>query len=205
MAGRRPTTPSIRRRQRNILEGIATRYEDKPSDEAFRLAAEEFGVTPQQLRKATLEYKPEKFRREYNRQSSLRKLYEEGDRNEVARTLELKPRRRGTRPGEFRSGIRKLPTQESSIRNLSDAKRRQYAELVSRLYGTEEVPRQLWASWTAAHGLPVSMDVMKLLYDNNYISKRQYNNAFSHWRSIYGVEDAWAAKYSLEDEEDFEE
>src|ERR1035437_1580968 len=87
MASNRPSYPSIRRRQRNIIEGIGTR------DIRYAQAAREFGVTVPQLR-TFLETRPVKLRRSYNRSPAYAKLFEEGKRSEVRTVLGVKRVRR---------------------------------------------------------------------------------------------------------------
>src|SRR5450759_2161239 len=81
MASKRPSKVSIKARQRNIIEGMATR------DLTYTQAAKEFGVTRQQLKKFV---GTKNLRANYNRSPAYSKLYREGERKETRKVLGVK-------------------------------------------------------------------------------------------------------------------
>ena len=168
MPNRRPSYLSIRRRQRNIIEGIGTR------DIRIAQAAKEFGVTQRELRKF-IETKPDKLRKSYNRSPALRKLYAEGERKETRRVLGV-PR------------IRRYAFEEQVLqepRLLRYPNERQIGRMVQRLYYMNNIGPQNWSEYTYSNNLPNSIKAIRLLWRNGKITDSRYKTILGIWRDDY--------------------
>ena len=171
MATKRPSYVSIRRRQRNIIEGIGTRnLSDKE-------AAKEFGVTRPELKRFK-EAKPKDLRKIYNRSASARKLYAEGERTETRRILGIKR----IRVYEWRENV--LRPMYKQPKKVSDV---QIGRMIQALYEPNHFKSQAWAIYARDHNIPSSIDSIKLLHRNGRTSHRQYSSIIKAWAAIYGI------------------
>lgn len=185
---KRPSYVSIRRRQRNIIEGMGTR------DIKYKQAAKELGVTQSELRKF-LETKPTVLRRNFNRSPVYTKLYKEGQRAETRRLLGVKR-------------IREYPFLESVIREPRIQRKPEDAQIgrmIQRLYYINNIGPQNWSTYTREHNLPNSIKAIKLLYRNNRITRDQYTSILKEWRNDYpGMTDQYYSSITGEDVSDYE-
>ena len=193
MAARRPSTVSIRARQRNILEGMGT------ADDKYKQAAKRFGVTPRQL-KTFVTTPSSKMRSDFNRSPAYRKLYGTAksapeQRKQVRETFEV-PRIRRYQYKELQ--IRNLKKRGYSERELRN--RTQIGEQIQAIYSGRAVSRYKWAGYAREHNLPTSIDTIRLLLRNDRMSDSDYIAAVKAWRAIYNVSDERAEMY--EDEVD---
>ena len=187
MASKRPSYPSIRARQRNILEGIGT------GDLKYNQAAQRLGVTPTELRKF-LDTKSPIVRRNFNRSPAYRKLYAEGERSKTREALGLKRIRRY----EFKRSAVDRPQAMQKYPNS-----KQIGALIQRYYYKNGIEKIEWAAWTAEHNLPTSMDAIKQMRAEGKITESEYRSAVKSWRDHYhGITDSWAARYEDWDDVD---
>jgi hypothetical protein len=179
MANKRPSYLSIRRRQRNIIEGMGTR------DIKYAQAAREFGVTRAELRKFT-ETKPDVLRRQYNRSPVMRKLYAEGERKEARRVLGVKRIRRY----QFEEQVLTEP------RLLKYPNEKQIGRIIQKLYYQNNIGAQNWSTYTYENNLPNSIKAIRLLWRNDKISDSRYKIILGVWRDSYpSGNDAYYEQY----------
>lgn len=189
MAQKRPSTVSIRKRQRNIVEGMGTVPHMKYADAAKRL-----GVTPAQLR-SFLDRTPT-TRRNFNRSPAYRKLYEAGERKSVAQSFGVK---RVNRYPHKAAEIRDLAAKQEKYPKMGyghpDSK--QVSHLLIKYYYPNGHEETAWATWTREHDLPISINAIRDLRKNDEITANQYHSALVTWRETYtGIKDGWYAKYA---------
>lgn len=192
MAKNRPSYPSIRRRQRNIIEGIGTR------DIKYTQAAREFGVTTEQLNHF-LDTRPQKLRKSYNRSTANAKLFELGERGQTRKVLGV----RRIRVYEFREEVlqaKKRGTVEKYPNQL------QIGRQVQRLYYRNDQGRQDWSLYTREEDLPNSINTIRFLYHQGRIDSRRYAKILTVWKQDYkDMSNANFEQYASELEtEDFE-
>ncbi len=168
---KRPSYRSIRLRQRNIVEGLASK-QIKYSE-----AAKQLGVTKAELQRF-LEQKPQTLHQNYNRSPSYKKLFESGARPKVREEL----------------GLKRVRVIEYHERDTKAADR-QYGRMIQRYYNENGIDRIKWSVWTWKRDMPNSMDAIKLLYTNGRLSKTQYASAVAFWKKTYNVSDDYAARY----------
>ncbi len=173
MAKKRPSYISIRRRQRNIVEGMGTR------DIKYAQTAKEFGVTRRELR-TFLETKPKDLRRMYNRNPAYTRLYELGKRSEVSKTLGIKRVRRYE--------VLEQLLAEPRIQRYPNSK--QIGRIIQRYYYANNFGGIGWAIYTREHDLPLSITAIKLLFRNDKLTNDQYVRAVDVWRDLYGIKQA---------------
>ena len=187
MARQRPSYPSIRVRQRNIIEGLGT------TDLRYAQAAKRFGVTPRELQHF-VETKPRNLRSNFNRSPAYRKLYEEGARPQVREQLGIKRIRRY----KFRAPAIREITLSQAYSPDEQRQRVQTGRAILNLYTEREHPQLRWALWTRERNLPTSIVAIKLLHRNNKIKDDMYIEAIAAWSDIYpNISDATYARYSL--------
>ena len=185
MAQKRPSYVSIRARQRNIIEGMGS------GQLTVKQAAKKLGVTPSELRAFTQERKPKEIRAAFNHSPAYRKLYEAGQRKNVKATLGV------TRV--YRYEFREEVLRNKVVMNAGQRRPnpKQVGRMVQRLYYLNNIGPQHWSAWTYEHGLPNSIDDIKLLWKNKRISDNQYRTALKVWRDDYpGMSDAYYAAYA---------
>ena len=192
MASKRPSYVSIRARQKNIIEGLGT------SDLKYAQAAKRFGVEPRELRKFVTT-KPKNLRRNFNRSASYNKLYGKGktaseQRGEVRENLGVKRiKRYAIRKEDVKAIV------SSKRYNPAETENRvQIGKILQNLYYKGEQAQTEWASYTREHGLPNSIQVLRLLYQNDRISGPDYANALAQWKAIYNISDAIYSRYEDE-------
>ncbi len=191
MAQKRPSFVSIRRRQRNIIEGMGTR------DLKFGETAKQFGVTPHDL-EHFLTTRPKTLRKSFNRNPANVRLWQTGDRKEVRKALGV-------------SRIRVYEHDETEItsraRKLTDADL-QIGRMIQRVYIKNNEDAQQWSIYTREHDLPNSILHLRLLYHNGRITRAEYRAALRAWKAKYGVSDDYYNDFVGEDfdsEEDDED
>ncbi len=172
-------------RQRTILEYLAA------TGKTFKQAAKDFGVTPRELEKFALA-KPTEKRAQFNRSPTLRKLFYEGERPRLkryARTQGVTIKRIKFEPAELQVYRTTPGLRESSTNEL------QIGEMIQNLYRPPEqvTPQFLWAVYTREHGLPDSINALRLLGRNKRISASEYRDAVTIWGNIYNI---GGSKYS---------
>src|ERR1035437_9557801 len=116
MASKRPSKPSIKARQRNIIEGTATR------GLTSKQAAKEFGVTLRQYNTFT---GTKNLRPNFSRSPAYAKLYREGERKETRKVLGV---RRITR-----YDYKHLPTTNTGL-TAKQAQQEQVKTMIRYLY-----------------------------------------------------------------------
>lgn len=186
MARKRPSTPSIRARQRRILEYLFS------VNKTFKEAAKDFGVTPRQLEKFVTTA-PRDIRHTISRSNVSQDLFQQG----TPQNLRPKARKQGTR-------LQRVQYEEAQIQVYrgtpglpeSEVNRRvQIGELIQRLYARRVEPRYLWAEWTREHNMPVSIKAARVLYRNHRMSYQDWINYTAVWQSIYGKDNETAEGY----------
>lgn len=188
MATRRPSYVSIRRRQRNIIEGMGT------GDLKYAETAKRLGVTQKQLRHF-LETRPKKLRPGFNRSPATRKLYAEGERSEVRKELGIKRIKRY----EFRENVLhdkiNTPTNKDFL----------IGRAVQRLYYVNDQHRQDWSVFARENGLPNSIKAIQKMYRDGQLSDRRYRSILVTWKKIYsGMNETHFSSYMEEVDEDYE-
>lgn len=168
MARRRPSYISIRRRQRNIIEGMGT------SELKYAETAKKFGVTKKQL-KDFLETRPKNLRRGYNQSPARRKLFEAGERSEVRKTLNIKR----IRKYEFRENVLNDKAKPLSRSDFLTGR------MVQRIYYVNDQMRQNWSVFARENDLPNSIKTIKFLYHNGKINISRYRHILKVWKNIY--------------------
>lgn len=171
MASKRPSKPSIKARQRNIIEGMATR------DLTYTQAAKEFGVTRQQLKKFV---STKNLRANYNRSPAYSKLYREGERKETRKVLGV-------------SRITRYDYQHLPITNKEQTekqlKQEQIKIAIRYLYYKNGQDRAQWANYAREHHIPSSIDSIMVLHKNDRIDDTQFGQILASWAQIYNVSD----------------
>jgi hypothetical protein len=171
MASKRPSKPSIKARQRNIIEGQATRgITDKQ-------AAKEFGVTLRQYKtfKGT-----KNLRANYNRSSAYSKLYREGERKETRKVLGV-------------SRITRYKYKQLPVTNTDQSEKQLRQEQVKvairYLYYKNGRDKMEWANYAREHNIPSSIKAIKLLHDNGRITDHDFVDIVKFWRDNYNITD----------------
>lgn len=182
MAQKRPSYPSIRARQRHLLEYIGS------TGRTERQVARDFGVKPQQLRRFT-STKSTEIRKNFGRSPAYEKLYSQGTTKELrqkARShgerVTFRPVREYTEPSIQQ--FRKTPgySQEFVTRYV------QTGEQIQHLYASQITPQYLWAIYTKEQNIPVSIKSINLLRRNGKISAADYNDIVTVWKDIYNIQ-----------------
>jgi len=187
VAEKRPSYVSIRARQKNIIEGLGT------SDLKYAQAAKRFGVEPRELKKF-IETKPKNLRRNFNRSDAYRKLYTEGSRAEVRENLGVRR-------------IKHYAIRKEDVEAIVSSRRYIYTEtenrvkigkMLQQLYYRGEQPQAEWAAYTREHDLPTSINVLRLLYQNDRLDGPTYKNAIREWQAVYNISDNIYDRYADE-------
>jgi hypothetical protein len=171
MASKRPSKVSIKARQRNIIEGMATR------DLTYTQAAKEFGVTRQQLKKFV---GTKNLRANYNRSSAYSKLYREGERKETRKVLGVN---RITRYKYKRLPTTNEPQTEKQLRQ------EQVKIAIRYLYYKNGQDKMQWANYAREHNIPSSIDSIVLLHKNDRIDDTKFGQILASWQDIYNISD----------------
>jgi hypothetical protein len=169
MASKRPSSPSIKARQRNIIEGMATR------DLTYTQAAKEFGVTRRQLKKFTT---TKNLRSNYNRSPAYAKLYREGERKETRKVLGVR--------SIMRSDYKHLPITNTG-QTPKEVRREQVKVMVRYLYYKNGHDRAEWAMYAREHHIPSSIDSIVILHKNDRIDDAKFGSILTNWAQIYNI------------------
>jgi hypothetical protein len=171
MASKRPSKVSIKARQRNIIEGMATR------DLTYKQAAKEFGVTRQQLKKFV---GTKNLRSNYNRSPAYAKLYREGERKETRKVLGV-------------SRITRYKYKQLPITNTDQSEKQLRQEQVKvairYLYYKNGQDRAQWANYAREHNIPSSIDSIVVLHNNDRIDDTKFGQIIASWAQIYNISD----------------
>lgn len=184
MAAKRPSYPSIRARQRNLLE-----YQFS-TDKTYRQAARELGVKPSEFERFVTA-NPRSLRQQYNRSKMIRKLYGEGERPDLrkkAKAQGVKLERLRTERG-YRVATQEVPIFERDYQ----ARLGRTQELIAALYERQRGASYDWAVFAAEENIPVSIKVIKLMWRNGEIDSSRYDYIIAVWKTIYNIETAEAA------------
>ena len=171
MASKRPSKVSIKARQRNIIEGQASRGLTN------KQAAKEFGVTLRQYKAFT---GTKNLRSNFNRSPAYAKLYREGERSETRKVLGVK------RITRYR--YNELPT-TNTVQTAKQLKAEQVKVAIRYLYYKNGQDKMEWSRYVRDHNLPSSIDTLKLLHDNGKIDDTEYGQILTSWAQIYNVSD----------------
>jgi hypothetical protein len=169
MASKRPSSPSIKARQRNIIEGMATR------DITRTQAAKEFGVTRQQLSKFI---GTKNLRSNYNRSPAYAKLYREGERKETRKVLGVKT--------ITRYKYKNIPHPNETY-TPKQLKAQQVDRMIQYLYYKNGHDKAEWANYAREHHIPSSIDVIVKLHKEGKIDDQKFGNTLTNWAQIYNV------------------
>ena len=169
MASKRPSSPSIKARQRNIIEGMATR------DLTYTQAAKEFGVTRQQIKRFT---STKNLRSNYNRSPAYAKLYREGERKETRKVLGVRT--------IMRSDYKHLPITNTD-QTAKEIRREQVKVMVRYLYYKNGQDKMEWSRYAREHNIPSSIDSIAVLHKNNKIDDMKFNQILTNWAEIYNI------------------
>jgi hypothetical protein len=187
---KRPSYVSIRRRQRNIVEGMGT------GNLKYAEAAKKLGVTQGELRRF-LETKPRELHKNFNRTATYNKLFEKGSRGNVRQSFDLK---RITKY-EVREEILRDPVRQGH-KNVNV----QIGRMLQTYYYQNGFKGIQWSIDTREHDLPNSIKAIRVLFKNGRISKSEYVRAVTKWNQLYKPTAAYLDYYLSElDEEDLEE
>ena len=181
---RRPSYPSIRRRQRNIIEGMGTH------DLKYAEAAKRLGVTRHELVQF-LESKPKVVRARYNRSPSSRKLFEEGERHNVKQEFGLPFVRRYEHRAKYLEAVKV---------HLKHPNSKQIGRMIARYYykDTEKFRAILkWTIYTREHNLPLSIKAIKFLARNGKIDEDTYTEILEKWQELYRINSTVYESYQL--------
>jgi hypothetical protein len=171
MASKRPSSPSIKARQRNIIEGMATR------DLTYTQAAKEFGVTRRQLKKFTT---TKNLRSNYNRSPAYAKLYREGERKETRKVLGVRTIRR--------YDYQHLPVTNTAQKD-QQLRDEQVKVQIRYLYYKNGHDKAEWANYAREHHIPSSIDAIVVLHNNDRIDDTKFGQVLTSWAQIYGISD----------------
>src|ERR1035437_6874331 len=138
MASKRPSKPSIKARQRNIIEGTATR------GLTSKQAAKEFGVTLRQYKTFT---GTKNLRANFSRSPAYAKLYRAGERKEIhkvkgAKTYTL-PALGNTRITQY--DYQHLPT-TNTVQTEKQLRQEQVKIAIRYLYYKNGQDKMQWAN-----------------------------------------------------------
>ena len=183
MASKRPSSPSIKARQRNIIEGMATR------DLTNKQAAKEFGVTLRQYNSFT---GTKNLRSNFNRSPAYAKLYREGERKETRKVLGVK---RITR-----YKYQHLPTTNTPM-TTKQAEQEQVKIMIRYLYYKNGHDKAQWANYSRENHIPSSIKAIILLHDNGKISDDKFTEIVRVWKETYNISNDYF--YSLIGDLDF--
>lgn len=192
MAQKRPSTASIRKSQRNIVEGMGTVSHMKYAEAAKRL-----GVTQPQL-KRYLDRTP-KTRRNFSRSPAYRKIYEAShERKSAAQSFGVKRINRYEHKAIRIEEARKLSLIAGKEKHPNST---QVSHLLIKYYYSNGVEETAWATWTRENDLPVSINAILQMFKDGKIDSAQYHDAYTTWRGTYkGIKDSWAARYQEYDD-----
>lgn len=171
MASKRPSKVSIKARQRNIIEGTATR------GLTSKQAAKEFGVTLRQYKAFT---GTKNLRANFNRSPAYSKLYREGERKETRKVLGV-------------SRITRYDYQHLPITNKEQTdkqlRQEQVKVAIRYLYYKNGQDRAQWANYAREHNIPSSIDSVVVLHNNNRIDDTKFGQILASWQDIYNISD----------------
>src|ERR1035437_15402 len=171
MASKRPSKPSIKARQRNIIEGTATR------GLTSKQAAKEFGVTLRQYKTFT---GTKNLRPNFSRSPAYAKLYREGERKETRKVLGV-------------SRITRYKYKQLPVTNTDQSEKQLRQEQVKvairYLYYKNGRDKMEWANYAREHNIPSSIDSIMVMHKNDKIDDTKFGQVIASWAQIYNVSD----------------
>lgn len=190
---KRPSYRSIRVRQRNIVEGMAT------GNLSYAETARRLGVTQSEL-KRFIQQKPRAIHQNYNRSETYSKLYEKSQRAPLGKTLGLK---RGITPYEFREEVIMDPayyiqSREGKVMRTPQGRAVDFyvGREIGFLYYKNGVDRYRWSLYAKDHHIPISINALTVLYKNKRISSGEYARHVEFWAETYNPSSLTYNKYA---------